>query len=364
MHLFDALSPLSFLDRAARFHSGRTAVIDGDLRLTYAELHERCRRLAGSLSELAAGAPVAVLAPNTHVALEAHFAVPWSGSPLVMINTRLAAPEVRAILEHSGASVLLTDPSLLDLARSATQPMADAPFTVASGPGDDGTYEQMVTQGEPGISAPTDEHALLSINYTSGTTGEPKGAMYHHRGAYLQALAMVAHMRMDPSSVIPVDPADVPLQRLVFSVGRDGGSRNPCLPAQGRPRGHLGPGRQRGDHAHVRGTCGADQHARITCCTDQTPRPTPAVPHRRRGTESVDARGCRGRGCRGHPGLRAHRDTRSSRAMCSRSCLAGAGQTRAGPDAGPAGHTHLCGSARSCRCCRRCGCTRRWRIDG
>jgi fatty-acyl-CoA synthase len=200
VHLFDALSPLSFLDRAARFHSGRTAVIDGDLRLTYAELHERCRRLAGSLSELATGAPVAVLAPNTHVALEAHFAVPWSGSPLVMINTRLAAPEVRSILEHSGASVLLTDPSLLDLARSATEAMTHPPFTVAGGPGDDGTYERMVTQGEPGIFALTDEHALLSINYTSGTTGEPKGAMYHHRGAYLQALAMVAHMRMDPSS--------------------------------------------------------------------------------------------------------------------------------------------------------------------
>jgi fatty-acyl-CoA synthase len=197
---FEPLSPLSFLDRAMAVHGDRTAVIDGDHRLTYAELHTRCRRLAGALARLAGGAPVAVLAPNTHVLLEAHFAVPWSGSPLVAINTRLAAPEIRYILEHSGATVLLVDPSLRDLADAAIDGASKPPIVVTAGPGDDGTYDRLIADSAPTIVVPRDERALLAINYTSGTTGRPKGVMYHHRGAYLQALAMLAHTRMDTTS--------------------------------------------------------------------------------------------------------------------------------------------------------------------
>lgn len=136
---FEPLSPLSFLDRAAAVHGRRTAVIDGDLRFSYAELRDRCQRLAGALAGLAGGAPVAVLAPNTHVLLEAHFAVPWSGSALVAVNTRLAAPEIRYILEHSAATVLLVDLSLLEVAGDAVGAMVTPPVVVPSGPGDDGS---------------------------------------------------------------------------------------------------------------------------------------------------------------------------------------------------------------------------------
>jgi fatty-acyl-CoA synthase len=166
---FEPMTPLSFLDRAASVH-------------------------------LAGGAPVAVLAPNTHVLLEAHFAVPSSGSPLVAINTRLAAPEIRYILEHSGAAILLVDPSLGDLARDAVATMLTPPVIVAAGSGDDGAYQRFIADANPTAIVPADERALLTINYTSGTTGRPKGVMYHHRGAYLQALAMLAHTKMDTTS--------------------------------------------------------------------------------------------------------------------------------------------------------------------
>jgi len=98
---FEPLTPTAYLDRAAAAHGERVAVVDGDRRWTYAELHERCMRLAGALTRLARGRPVAVLAPNTHVLLEAHYGVPWAGAPLVAVNTRLSAAEVAYILEHS-----------------------------------------------------------------------------------------------------------------------------------------------------------------------------------------------------------------------------------------------------------------------
>ncbi|MEU4243470.1 AMP-binding protein [Actinoplanes sp. NPDC026619] len=185
---FEPLSPVSYLDRAAEAHGERIAVIDGDRRWTYTEFRDRCRRMAGFLAPRAGGRPVAVLAPNTHVLLEAHFGVPWAGVPLVAVNTRLSAGEVDWILAHSEASVLLYDPVFEDLVgklgtaieRIRTDEMPAAP---------------------PLRVAPADERGLLSINYTSGTTGKPKGVMYHHRGAYLQALAMAGHTGLSPSSV-------------------------------------------------------------------------------------------------------------------------------------------------------------------
>src|SRR5690349_991464 len=117
---FEPLTPLSYLDRAAAAHGSRVAVVDGASRWTYAELHDRCRRLAGALAPLAGGRPVAVLAPNTHVLLEANFGVPWAGVPLVAVNTRLSAREVAYILEHSEASVLVHDPDFDGLVEAAT----------------------------------------------------------------------------------------------------------------------------------------------------------------------------------------------------------------------------------------------------
>ncbi len=198
---FEPLTPVSYLDRAASAHGDRTAVVDGDLRYTYAEMQDRCRRLAGALAPLADGRPVAVLAPNTHVLLEANYGVPWAGVPLVAVNTRLSAAEVAYILEHSEASVLVHDPVFDDLVGSALEKMDDPPRTIRAGEGDDGEYEELLAGAEPQAVTPDDERALLSINYTSGTTGKPKGVMYHHRGAYLQALSMVGHTGLSPSAV-------------------------------------------------------------------------------------------------------------------------------------------------------------------
>ncbi|OLT23769.1 acyl-CoA synthetase [Pseudonocardia sp. CNS-139] len=194
---FEPLTPTAFLDRAAAAHGDRTAVVDGDLRFTYTELHDRCRRLAGGLGPLAQGRPVAVLAPNTHVLLEANFGVPWAGSPLVAVNTRLAAGEVAYILEHSEAAVLVHDPVFDALVDAAFALLAAPPRRVRAGAG----YEGLLRGASPAARTPHDERALLSINYTSGTTGRPKGVMYHHRGAYLQALAIGRAHRLSPSAV-------------------------------------------------------------------------------------------------------------------------------------------------------------------
>jgi fatty-acyl-CoA synthase len=194
---FEPLTPTAYLDRAAAAHGDRTGVVDGDHRWTYAELHERCTRLAGALAPLATGRPVAVLAPNTHVLLEANFGVPWAGSALVAINTRLSAGEVAHILEHSGAAVLVHDPVFDELVDAVWSRLDAPPVRIRSGE----EYEQLLAGAEPRHETPTDERSLLSINYTSGTTGRPKGVMYHHRGAYLQALAMVGHTGLTPSAV-------------------------------------------------------------------------------------------------------------------------------------------------------------------
>jgi fatty-acyl-CoA synthase len=194
---FEPLTPVSYLDRAAAAHGERVAVVDGERRFTYAQLHDRCRRLAGALIPLAAGRPVAVLAPNTHVLLEASFGVPWAGVPLVAVNTRLSAAEVAYILEHSEAAVLVHDPAFDELVDAAVAGLADPPERVRAGE----EYEGLLAAATPAAVYPSDERALLSINYTSGTTGRPKGVMYHHRGAYLQALAMVGHTGLSPSAV-------------------------------------------------------------------------------------------------------------------------------------------------------------------
>jgi fatty-acyl-CoA synthase len=194
---FEPLTPVSYLDRAAAAHADRTAVVDGERRYTYAEMHERCRRLAGGLAPLADGRPVAVLAPNTHVLLEANFGVPWAGVPLVAVNTRLSAGEVAYILEHSESAVLVHDPVFDELVEKAFGQMSQPPSRVRAGE----EYEGLLADARPTARRVDDERVLLSINYTSGTTGRPKGVMYSHRGAYLQALAMVAHTGLSPSAV-------------------------------------------------------------------------------------------------------------------------------------------------------------------
>jgi len=198
---FEALTPTSFLLRSGQVYADRAAVIDGKRRFSYAEFLERCLRLGGALRSIgvAEGERVAVLAFNTHVLLEAHFGVPFAGAVLVALNTRFTASELSYAVTHSGAQVLLYDFELESTAREITAQVGSGLRTVCAGRPDD-PYEHLLTASAPYRRAVRDERGLISINYTSGTTGKPKGVMYHHRGAYLQALAMAMETRLDCDS--------------------------------------------------------------------------------------------------------------------------------------------------------------------
>jgi acyl-CoA synthetase (AMP-forming)/AMP-acid ligase II len=196
---FVALTPTSFLARSALVHGDRIGVIDGAESWTYAELRERTARLAGMIERLGvpAGGRVAVLARNTHMMLEAHYGVPLARAVLVALNMRLSAHELGYILGHSGADLLLCDPDLEPLARDALSCAGEIGTRLVTAH----EYEQMLADAPEAWHEVDDERGLLSINYTSGTTGRPKGVMYHHRGAYLQSLAMAFHARLDADSV-------------------------------------------------------------------------------------------------------------------------------------------------------------------
>jgi acyl-CoA synthetase (AMP-forming)/AMP-acid ligase II len=192
------LTPVAFLARSAAAFPARVAVVDGDRRLSWAELRERARRLAVALQEsgVEKGHRVAFLALNTTELLEAHFGVPAAGGVLVAINTRLTAGEIAYILEHSGARVLVVDSSLAHLVEGA-------PVERILVCGEGGGYEAFLASagsGEPEDRLGSEDDAI-SINYTSGTTGRPKGVVYTHRGAYLNALAEASHARLTARSV-------------------------------------------------------------------------------------------------------------------------------------------------------------------
>ncbi|AFM17702.1 acyl-CoA synthetase (AMP-forming)/AMP-acid ligase II [Mycolicibacterium chubuense NBB4] len=197
---FAPLTPVHFLDRARRAFPHRLAVVDEDVRLTYAEFASRCDRLVSALarSGIQPGDRVAALCANSHIMLELHQAVPARGAALVSINVRLAVEEMHYILEHSGARLLVATSEFASQAREISA-RTGVPAVVA---GDaTGDYESWL----PDVASTADrvdvgERDLLAINYTSGTTGRPKGVMYHHRGAYLQAVAMAFHADLGPAS--------------------------------------------------------------------------------------------------------------------------------------------------------------------
>ncbi|MBD0274230.1 MAG: AMP-binding protein, partial [Acetobacteraceae bacterium] len=207
------LSPISFLLRAARVYGPRTAVIHGARRLTYAELLERSRRLASALARagVAPGEVVAVLAPNIPEMLEAHFGVPMAGAVLCTIDIRLDAPAIAFQLRHSGAKAFLVDREWAAVAEAALAEVPDPPLVVAiadpeaAGGGDIGSldYQALLARGDPSAPArtPEDEWAAISVSYTSGTTGDPKGVVAHHRGAYLNACANALAFELTPRSV-------------------------------------------------------------------------------------------------------------------------------------------------------------------
>jgi fatty-acyl-CoA synthase len=213
-----ALTPLSFLERSAHVWPGKVAVIYGRRRLTYAEFAAEAARVAGALraSGVGPGDRVAYLMPNLPEMLVAHFAVPLAGGVLVAINTRLAAEEVSYILRHSGAKVVVADAALLPVAVAAVDSAGTAAQIVVAtdaeaGPTSAGlaagsqlvSYSEfLATQaGDPLPWSVPDDLAPIAINYTSGTTGVPKGVIYTHRGAYLNSFAQIIHSRHDENSV-------------------------------------------------------------------------------------------------------------------------------------------------------------------
>ncbi len=198
---YEPLTPTAFLRRSSYVFSDRPAVIDGDREFTYAQFWSRASRLAGGLAGLGVepGDRVAALAPNSVAMLEAHNGVPLAGGVLVPLNTRHKPGELAYVLEHSGAATFIFDAALGDTARAAAgQVDRDIRLIQAGGDGDD--YEALL-DGADELSVEVDELDLLAIPYTSGTTGDPKGVMYSHRGAYLQALAMAFQTGMGTESV-------------------------------------------------------------------------------------------------------------------------------------------------------------------
>ncbi len=213
------LTPLSHLQRAADVFADRTAVVWKSTRLTYAEYHARVSQLASALAEtgIAPGDVVATLLPNIPAQAEAHFGVPACGAVLCTINTRLEAASVAYTLDHSGAKLVLVDTALIPLAEAALALMeAEAPRLIEvvdhgfTATGRHQTYETLLADGNPFAPwvMPQDEWESIALNYTSGTTGRPKGVVYHHRGAYLGTMANVIGWRMQ---LFPVYLTIVPL---------------------------------------------------------------------------------------------------------------------------------------------------------
>ncbi|EDQ04926.1 Long-chain-fatty-acid--CoA ligase [Sulfitobacter indolifex] len=206
---FVPLTPLSHLRRAAQVFPTQTAVIYANHHATYAQYHDRCTRLASALVKLgvAPGDVVATLIPNLPAQAEAHFGVPACGAVLNTINIRLDVGTVSYILDHGGAVVLLVDSEFIALAEAACAAMDGPPPAIVEVPDTDAghpptgrhpLYEDLLSEGDPAFDwiLPSDEWESLALNYTSGTTGRPKGVVYHHRGAYLMTMGTVVSWQM------------------------------------------------------------------------------------------------------------------------------------------------------------------------
>ena len=210
---FAALTPLSFLERAASVYPDRVAIVHGPQRQTWAATYARCRRLASALAArgLGVGDTVAVMLPNIPAMYEVHFGVPMCGAVLNTLNTRLDADTIAFMLKHGGAKVLITDREYSSTMHKALVQMDSPPLVIDV---DDSlyeggiplgklSYEDLLTEGDPDWAWPwpADEWQAIALNYTSGTTGDPKGVVYHHRGAYLNAIGNILVWSMPQHSV-------------------------------------------------------------------------------------------------------------------------------------------------------------------
>ena len=213
---FAPFSPLSFIERTAEVYPERLAVVHGELRQTWGETYTRCRRLASALQRAGIGKndTVAVMLPNTPPMVEAHFGVPMAGAVLNALNTRLDPEAIAFMLDHGEAKVVIVDPEFsITLQKALTMRQASTPllvidvedalFTGAAERIGSSTYEAFLAGGDPAFawSLPADEWDAIALNYTSGTTGNPKGVVYHHRGAAMNAVSNVMEWDMPKHAV-------------------------------------------------------------------------------------------------------------------------------------------------------------------
>jgi fatty-acyl-CoA synthase len=194
------LTPLTFLERAAYVYPNQVSIIHGTQRFTWKETYARCRRLASALAKrgIGVGDTVAVMLPNIPAMVEVHFGVPMTGATLNTLNTRLDADAIGFMLEHGEAKLLITDQEFAPVIEKALKPgievidVEDPEFKGGKRLGQK-TYEELLAEGDPEFAWrwPQDEWEAIALNYTSGTTGNPKGVVYHHRGAYLSAVGNI-----------------------------------------------------------------------------------------------------------------------------------------------------------------------------
>jgi fatty-acyl-CoA synthase len=205
------ISPLSFIERTAEVYPHRLAIVHGDLRQDWATTYRRCRQLASALAQAGIGKndTVAVMLPNTPPMVEAHFGIPMAGAVLNALNTRLDPETVAFMLDHGEAKAVIVDPEFAGVMKKAlalrqsTRPLLvidveDALYAGATEPLGALTYEAFVARGDANFawSLPGDEWDAIALNYTSGTTGNPKGVVYHHRGAATNAISNILEWDM------------------------------------------------------------------------------------------------------------------------------------------------------------------------
>eukprot|EP01030_Chromulinospumella_sphaerica_P002607 gene2607-2549_t len=205
------ISPLSFIERTAEVYPHRLAIVHGDLRQDWATTYRRCRQLAGALAQAGIGKndTVAVMLPNTPPMVEAHFGIPMAGAVLNAINTRLDPETVAFMLDHGEAKAVIVDPEFAGVMKNAlalrqstrSLLVIDVEDALYTGPTDklgSVTYEAFVASGDANFawSLPANEWDAIALNYTSGTTGNPKGVVYHHRGAATNAISNILEWDM------------------------------------------------------------------------------------------------------------------------------------------------------------------------
>ena len=205
---FTPITPLLFLERSAEVYPNKTAIVHGKLRQSWQQTYERCRRFASALQKngIGLGDTVAVMLPNTPPMVEAHFGIPMAGAVLNALNTRLDAESVAFMLNHGEAKVVIIDPEFSGVMKKALEiakkesgreflviDVEEKEFDVPGEKLGKLTYEEFLSQGDPQFSwqVPADEWQAICLNYTSGTTGNPKGVVYHHRGAAINAISNV-----------------------------------------------------------------------------------------------------------------------------------------------------------------------------